>query len=680
MVHDYLEGNIVRDISNGQEMKITTVRKGLFNDEPSDYVVCEWEEDGVAQKREFHVDDIEFMSEGDAKPYDIDKQGDYNPISRKGLFTLILFLLIGINAVAHDFEIDGIYYTIISEIDKTIEVTHKGYSPDEYKYEYSGTITIPEWVEYNNIQYKIIAIGSHAFQECSVTSVMMPNSITSLKEFAFLNCHSLKSVTIPDGVKIVENGAFQGCSSLNFVSMPNSVIDMGLSVFYGCTNLSTITLSENLKNIPHSTFYGCTNLHSISIPSGITNIGDNAFSSCSNLQEIVIPAGITNIGSWAFSNCSSLTSITIPNSVKYVGCGAFRYNPKLMTIYSECIEPPLIIADAAGRTTIADYEKTTLFIPKGTAYSYFSSIAWKEFEGIREYTVTHLITYLIDDKIYCVDTLEVGKEINAKTPSQKEGYSFIGWENIPNIMPGKDLFFYGEYVINKYELIYKVNGNICKIDSIEYNALITPEPPILQEGYTFSGWNEIPQFMPAHNVIVTSTLTKNKHQLTYILDGSIFKSETIDYGTELYPLTIPLKEGYTFSGWSEIPETMPDNDIIVTGYFTINTYKLTYMVDGMVYMSSYVTYGDAIFPMAPPTKEGYIFSGWSGIPATMPASDVVVTGSFEVDGIENITNDMVVDVYNLQGIKVKEQVLFEDLESILPKGMYIVNGNKVVVE
>ena len=100
----------------------------------------------------------------------------------------------------------------------------------------------------------------------------------------------------------------------------------------------------------------------------------------------------------------------------------------------------------------------------------------------------------------------------------------------------------------------------------------------------------------------------------------------------------------------------------------------------MVYMSSYVTYGDAIFPMAPPTKEGYIFSGWSEIPATMPASDVVVTGSFEVDGIENITNDMVVDVYNLQGIKVKEQVLFEDLESILPKGMYIVNGNKVAVE
>ena len=136
----------------------------------------------------------------------------------------------------------------------------------------------------------------------------------------------------------------------------------------------------------------------------------------------------------------------------------------------------------------------------------------------------------------------------------------------------------------------------------------------------------------------------------------------------------------SFSTITNITIKFNINFSTISNSFTINTYKLTYMVDGMVYMSSYVTYGDAIFPMTPPVKEGYIFSGWSEIPATMPASDVVVTGSFEVDDIENITNDMVVDVYNLQGIKVKEQVLFKDLESILPKGMYIVNGNKVAVE
>lgn len=291
----------------------------------------------------------------------------------------------------------------------------------------------------------------------------------------------------------------------------------------------------------------------------------------------------------------------------------------MVTIYSECIEPPLIIADAAGRTIIADYEKITLFIPKGTSYNYFSSIAWKEFGGIREYTVTHKITYMIDDKIYFIDTLEVGEEVTTKNPPQKEGYSFAGWENIPNIMPGKDLYFYGKYVINKYELIYKVNGNIYKTDSIEYNASITPEPPIIQEGYTFSGW-------------------------------------------------------------SEIPETMPDNDVVVTSSFIKNTYKLTYLVDGMVYMSSYVTYGEAIFPMTPPTKEGYIFSGWSEIPETMPAHDVIITGSFEVNSINEITTDTRVDVYDLQGIKVQEQVLSKELEKILPQGVYIVNGRKLVVK
>lgn len=323
MVHDYLEGNIVKNTNNGQKMKITTVRREPFDEEPSGYVVCEWEEDGTVKKGNFHVDNIEFVSEGDAKPYDIDKQGSCDSSSKKGLFILVLFLLFKLSAIAHDFEVDGIFYNVISETDKTVEVTHKGHSPNAYGHEYSGIVAIPDKVEYNNFIYNVTAIGDHAFQECSVSSVMMPNSITIIDEFAFLYCYSLQSVTIPSGVKIIKSGAFQSCPKLNSVFMPNSVIDMGESVFYGCTNLTTITLPEKIKSIPDGFFYGCTNLHSILLPSTITDIGDNSFGSCSNLQEIIIPTGVTNIGSGAFSNCSSLTSVTIPNSVNTVGCGAF---------------------------------------------------------------------------------------------------------------------------------------------------------------------------------------------------------------------------------------------------------------------------------------------------------------------------------------------------------------------
>ena len=210
--------------------------------------------------------------------------------------------------------------------------------------------------------------------------------------------------------------------------------------------------------------------------------------------------------------------------------------------------------------------------------------------------------------------------------------------------------------------------------SIKYNTPISPEPPIVQEGYTFSGWSEIPQFMPACDVLITSSLTANPHLLTYIVDGILFKNEIVNYGTKLIPIDEPLKEGYTFSGWGEIPETMPDNDITITGTFSINTYKLTYMIDGMVYMSSYVTYGDAIFPMTPPTKEGKTFSGWSEIPETMPAHDVIVTGSFETDGINFIKTNRVINIYNLQGVQVKET------KENLPAGIYIQDGKKFIVK
>ena len=139
-------------------------------------------------------------------------------------------------------------------------------------------------------------------------------------------------------------------------------------------------------------------------------------------------------------------------------------------------------------------------------------------------------------------------------------------------------------------------------------------------------------------------------------------------------------EGTLYVPYSSIENYKAASDWNRFGTILPITYKVTYMVDGEEYATDSVYYDEPIIPIDIPAKEGCIFSGWSEIPDTMPAHDIVVIGSFEVNRIENITNDMVVDVYNLRGIKVKEQVLFKDLESILPKGMYIVNGNKVVVE
>lgn len=134
----------------------------------------------------------------------------------------------------------------------------------------------------------------------------------------------------------------------------------------------------------------------------------------------------------------------------------------------------------------------------------------------------------------------------------------------------------GVKVTDFFTLLYKVDGEDYKSFEIEYGASITPEAEPTKEGYTFSGWSEIPATMPANDVTVTGTFTINKYKLTYYVDGEEYKSFELEYGTIITPEVEPTKEGYTFSGWSTIPETMPAHDVTITGTFSKGEYKLIY--------------------------------------------------------------------------------------------------------
>lgn len=123
-----------------------------------------------------------------------------------------------------------------------------------------------------------------------------------------------------------------------------------------------------------------------------------------------------------------------------------------------------------------------------------------------------------------------------------------------------------------------------------------------------------------------------QYTLTYIVDGQSTSMQVAEGAAITLPT--PAKEGYAFTGWSNLPDDgiMPGNDLTVTALFSINSYSLTYKVDGVVYGEVETkTYGAAITPRDEPTREGYTFSGWSTIPATMPAHDVEVTGTFSKD-------------------------------------------------
>ena len=244
---------------------------------------------------------------------------------------------------------------------------------------------------------------------------------------------------------------------------------------------------------------------------------------------------------------------------------------------------------------------------------------------------SYTLTYKVDGEVYKTMTVVYGTAITPEKEPTKEGYTFSGWSEIPKTMPAHDVVVTGSFSINSYTLTYMLNGEVYKTESIVYGTAITPEPALSKEGYIFSGWSEIPKTMPAHDVTVTGSFSINSYTLTYMVDGEVYKSMTVVYGTAITPEKEPTKEGYTFSGWSEIPATMPANDVVVTGSFSINSYTLTYMLDGEVYKTESIVYGTAITPEPAPIKEGHTFSGWTGLPATMPAHDVTVIGSFNIN-------------------------------------------------
>lgn len=147
--------------------------------------------------------------------------------------------------------------------------------------------------------------------------------VTEIGESAFENC-SLTSVTIPDSVTSIGNGAFAYCGSLTSVTIPDSVTSIGVSAFSNCSSLTSVTIPDSVTSMGKWVFWDCSNLTSVTIPDGVTFIGDSAFKNCSKLTSITIPDSVTSIGERAFERCRGLTSITIPDSVMSIGDDAFK--------------------------------------------------------------------------------------------------------------------------------------------------------------------------------------------------------------------------------------------------------------------------------------------------------------------------------------------------------------------
>lgn len=221
-----------------------------------------------------------------------------------------------------------------------------------------------------------------------------------------------------------------------------------------------------------------------------------------------------------------------------------------------------------------------------------------------------------------------------------------------------------------------VDGEVVLVDTIAYKTTINLQSEPAKEGYTFSGWSEVPELMPANDLFVSGSFIVNKYLVTFKIDDEVVAVDSLEYNSAIVVPETPEKEGHTFNGWGEVAETVPANDVTYESSYSVNSYLLSYMVDGEIVQADSVAYGTTITELEEPVKEEYTFSGWSEIPKTMPANDVTISGTFTADFTSEITlstlNVQHTTIYDLTGRKVI------DVKN-LKGGVYIVDGKKVVL-
>lgn len=269
----------------------------------------------------------------------------------KNLFLVVVMLFIASNSYASaSFKlIDGMRYLVDTDA-KTATVMPL------MDAKYSGDVVIPARIVIDGTSYPVVALGQSCFLDCTeLTSISIPNSVTTLGNGCFESCVSLTNLTIPSSVTTLEKGCFESCSGLTKVSIPSSITEipedcfascvsltdidipssvtsLGRNCFYFCKGLTKIVIPSSVKSFDGWCFYACYNLTSVTLPSNLTTLGDGCFYDCKKLESINIPESITELGDFCFCDCENLENIKIPSSVTSLGNRCFINCYKLSNV------------------------------------------------------------------------------------------------------------------------------------------------------------------------------------------------------------------------------------------------------------------------------------------------------------------------------------------------------------
>lgn len=457
---------------------------------------------------------------------------------RFSLLTILLSTFISAAA----FTVDGINYKVISNVNKTVEVTSGNYS---------GDIVIPEKVNDSGIEYTVTKIGNSAFYYCyTIKSISLPNTITEIGESAFEYCVYLTSLTLPETLTTIGNGAFGYCNSITSLKIPKNVTSIATYITYGakslqeivvadenpnyssldgglyskdktklyaypnmrypnvvlpegvttimdgafwdCADIKTISVPESVNILNPFCFYGCGSLTSINLPSSITTIPQGAFYYCTSLTSVVVPESVTSIGQTAFANCDSLLSVKLGNAVKTIGMSAFMNSGKL----NDLTLPASL--KSLGMSSLRGTAIKSITIPKGCTS--IGDYAFMGCNSLKEILVeSGNVKYSSVDGMLC----------------NRQGWEIISWpggkateytipQGITNIK--QDAFSYCEH-LEKIELINDVTtiGSYAFSDNANLKTVILGEKVTSIKEGVFSYCSSLNEIYCKNAVPVTIT-------------------------------------------------------------------------------------------------------------------------------------------------------------------------------
>ncbi|MEE1010428.1 MAG: leucine-rich repeat protein, partial [Acutalibacteraceae bacterium] len=473
---------------------------------------------------------------------------------------------------------------------------------------------------------------------------VIPDTVLTVAPYAFYKAYNLKNIDL-NNVQVIEEYAFD-YSALTSVTIPEQVTTLGKSVFYNCANLTEV-------------YFNAINCDSEYSPSIFFNIYKDRHVFADIVTTVELGKNVQYIDSGIFG-LVSVTELNIPESVTTIKSYSFKKAVNLTDIYydgSARMWNEISIGSNSGLTdaTIHYGKFTATFISEGETVSQ--------------------IDYRPGENIVLPENLP-----------EKKYYTFADWTpEVPETMPEYDMEFTAIWKLSDSTrlLEYYVDGEVYFSEyRYEGENVAVPETPS-KKGYTFVKWSpDVAENMPNKDLIYEAVWDANIYNVSFMVDGEEYHSYESAYNEIITTPDDPVKEGYTFIGWTPaVSDFVPDYNVTYTAVFEINKYTVNWIADGVEKTETYVFENEITVPVKP-QKDGYFFAGWTPtVPSKMPAKNMTFTAKFVDYDVSKIK--VMIATPEIRTIQYRNSIVLYASASDLPNGAKIkwaTNSDDVLLE